>query len=581
MAINLPRFYSTKALPGTSGLVPISPGMASKPYEALSRAGEKIEGLGQHAANVFDILNKAEEAVNADKIGHEIDDEYEQKNLTYLDRADHINFEKDAKAFNDMSLQKWLSDPRIKDNPRLGQAIEKHLRNKSSGLMSGMRRQKAILIGQEGEATWNRDKIEATGEWGRAIDLIGKEIAKEKLTAKGRFFVNRGVISKIKFDVDMQAFDGDAEKSELITLTNINPQQAIINIDKGVYKTFSNTELAQRKVLAQNELEVQNKKKEAEKEKLIFDSSYYTVKKDWGSNYEMMIKSLSDVGYLKKNNIPIDIKNRLVVTLKAEESLFYGDIQNDFLSKLQAGTLTELEVQRSKLPATSLGQGDKNWFIEKLNAKRVKGDEAFIHSNPRVYGETLRSIVLSPGKWDKNKIWALMGISDDKGSPMGLDPRDTAQLWKLWEDLSKTDPAIAKKYGALPQAVDRLEEYRNNAFFVELSGAVDNMGKPIITREEVIKNDQAHYLALQQLQERVAKGEDPFTALSEIMKKPTEEKAKSWYDKWWGNVNAWFPSAPKKLLTPKPSSPPQGNKEGRYDVNGVIWNWSKAKGWYQ
>jgi hypothetical protein len=32
---------------------------------------------------------------------------------------------------------------------------------------------------------------------------------------------------------------------------------------------------------------------------------------------------------------------------------------------------------------------------------------------------------------------------------------------------------------------------------------------------------------------------------------------------------------------PNPTSPPPGNKEGRYDIDGTVWNWTKSKGWYQ
>jgi len=256
MAINLPRFYSTKELPGKSGLVPVSPGMASKPYEALAGAGQDVEKLGLHAANVFyqmsekekaekekvkketqrkervatkekEIIDKAAEAVMADKVGHEIDDEYEQKSFSYGEREDQGNLEKDAQTFNKTAMAKWSSDPRIAGNPRLTAVIEKHVRDKAANLVTGTRRQRAIIINKEGDAEWERDKNEGFKTWAETIDPVEKDIAKTKLATKGEIFVGRGIIFRDKYEADMRNFDKNA-KAVASDLADVNADKAIM-----------------------------------------------------------------------------------------------------------------------------------------------------------------------------------------------------------------------------------------------------------------------------------------------------------------------------------------------------------------
>jgi len=128
----------------------------------------------------------------------------------------------------------------------------------------------------------------------------------------------------------------------------------------------------------------------------------------------------------------------------------------------------------------------------------------------------------------------------------------------------------------LTQALHRLEEYRKSFFFVT------SEKEGVVTSKESVENDQIHYAIQQELLRRVENEEnpeDPFVVINDVMKRYTEKKARGFWDKVFDFVS---PSAPPPMeKQEKPKIPPSGEKEGRYEVNGAIWNWTKTKGWYK
>ncbi len=463
----------------------------------------------------------------------------------------------------------------------------------SNDLKKMVRLKKAQIISERALAGLSKSLDKQANRYANALSDSEREMVMNEVEIEANtVFLTHSINEKQRDDV-VKGFKKQGQVATLVNAKSTEDPNQIRNVinrlDKGEFDSFDIEERATARAQLSQSLKLAEKSKETEAEKLSIENGYNVLKSQYKTDYQGMFQALSNPKWLKENNLSSQRKHNLEIILRAEGSTFYNNIQDDFLTKLQKGTLTEGEIMRSQLPATGLGQGDKTWFLDKLNTKRLKGDEGFIHSNPRIYGETLRDIIINPDKWDKNKIFSIMGTSDSQGKPTGLSANDAGQLWKLWESQKTTDPVIAKKFTSIQQVLERLETYRKNYFFIE----PETEGE--IKPQEAVKNDQNHYLVQQNLLERIEKGEDPFTALGEIMKPYTQNKSKSWFDKYFGGVtNFLWPPAPEKPLPKgkspfaqegekinKPTPPPPGNKEGRYDIGGIEWKWTKTRGWYQ
>ncbi len=152
MAKILPRFYSTKGLPEKSGLVPISPRMAGLPFEAMSQAGEKIEGLGLRAANVFDQIKERERIASDALQAIELDNTLKNESLgiadKFKDRVDYENFDKDIE--NEINSLRGRISPK-EASPALNLAFEKTFNQESFHLKTTVKAKKYDVMNQRGK----------------------------------------------------------------------------------------------------------------------------------------------------------------------------------------------------------------------------------------------------------------------------------------------------------------------------------------------------------------------------------------------------------------------------------------------
>ncbi len=184
----LPRFYSTKGLPEKSGLVPISPRMAGLPFEEMSQAGEKIEGLGLHAANVFDQIKekelKAIRETKAMEYGQQLDQEF-----TSL---------KEELSQSDSDFEKWepvLSEKakKIKDkyesqlmvnggvDRELGITGNKLFNHYLSDFNASLRVKRLRIINERGQASFLKEK-------GKMLDQYTNESDPQKRNVLSKMF---------------------------------------------------------------------------------------------------------------------------------------------------------------------------------------------------------------------------------------------------------------------------------------------------------------------------------------------------------------------------------------------------------
>lgn len=243
MAITLPRFYSTKELPGKSGLVPVSPGMAAKPFEALSQAGENVERLGLHAANVFGRINEQEriasDALQALELEINLKKETEKIAESFRDRIDYENFDKDVDN-QILSLKERLSPK--EPSQALNLAFEKSFNQQAFHLNSTIKAKKYDVMNQRGKIAFGAILDQAYQDYSDTNDPVKREIIKNQLEIQGEILRGKHAIDPLWIDQKLSAFEKDAKKvaSDLADVKAdkaimANPGQAYINLQDSKY----------------------------------------------------------------------------------------------------------------------------------------------------------------------------------------------------------------------------------------------------------------------------------------------------------------------------------------------------------
>jgi len=529
-------------------------------------AGRVEEAIGEVGQTIFDITTRIEAKKQAQREASQLSD----IQLDMVNISRNTARELQRKPDPDTYFSDWSNAYDVAAKERLAGIKSQNLRAQADVML---KRLKISEMPQQ-EAYGNRLFLEVgrAGLIRRTDEFARLGMKEEGLKATEDAILN-GIISaddgenlKIRF-----AYRLDLSKAR--EEINRNPEKAeeiLAKYDLPPEDKVSLSEIAER--LA----EKRQNERDARKvdEAIVFLKEPHDVM-GIGYDYPGMINKLRSVPFQKELGLTPKQAVQAQNLLQSEMNTTYDSIQQDFLKKLQERTLTDTEIINSALPATGLIQGDKEWWLRKLEQRQQpQNADGFLHSNPRVYAETMVDVIKRPEMWNKDKIFALVGLSDKDGKPIGLKADDALRIWNIHTQLMKPDPALAKKFTALQQALERLDNYRKAFFFVEPKKEGE------ISHIEVVTNDILHYSVQQDLLRRVDDGDDPFIALGEIMETYVKEKTKGFFDR---VLNWVLPSAPPVPTLPgtAPTTPPPEEKEGKYEVNGVIWNWTKAKGWYR
>jgi len=540
----LPRFYSTRGAPERSALVPVSPTMMGLEMEEVGKAGERLTQLGQIG---WELSQKIEEAADAEKIlntHYKLKDDFRAAEEKFNQRRDYDKFEDDSNK--EMEAIRQAYEPSLTSD-NLRKAFDRSFMAQSSTLKDVLLKKKVNIITENALGAFDRTFKEGIDEYKNADENKRKAI-KANLELESEILVSRNIMTPQVRERALANFDVMAEENreifekgnivDRLNLKNSEEQKLLIeDLDKGVFSKIDALEKATYRGKANENIRTLVKEEEERKDKMKTLELVDDVKTAFkGMGKEVMIKQLQDPEYLKDKGATLTQGSQAITFLTNElatEAVFekerWGRTQNTFLQKLNRGTLTEGEVMMSDLPATVLSQGDKAWFIDKIKERKFK-DLAYTHSNPRVFGETLRSVVMNPKAWDRKNIWDMIGKADKEGNPMGLSPEHAWKIDTIWSNLVKEDPTLSKKYVPFQQSILRLEEYRRGFFFIEPKEK-DSKGNLIVSKEETIENDRLHHINLLKFIDMVEKGEDPNIALGIIMKDYVEKKTKSFWDK--------------------------------------------------
>jgi len=239
----LPRFYSTKELPSKSGLVPISPQQASRPFEAMSQAGEKIEGLGLRAANVFDQIKERERIASDALQAVELDNTLKNESLGIADkfkgRTDYENFDKDIE--NEITSLRGRISPK-EPSPALNLAFEKGFNQEAFHLRNTIKAKKYDVMNKRGKIAFGAILDRAYQDYADTDDPTKRKIIKNELEIQGEILRGKNPIDPLWIDDKLRTFEKSA-KTVASDLADVkadkaimaNPGQAYINLQDSKY----------------------------------------------------------------------------------------------------------------------------------------------------------------------------------------------------------------------------------------------------------------------------------------------------------------------------------------------------------
>lgn len=486
--------------------------------------------------------------------------------------------------------------------------------NKKAELVAGV---KDEVLSRRIEHQLNRQIIHT------ALQEAGKGRAKENSRLLGSFeemiakAENRGDIAEVAritkevvalgLATDSWMVKRNAIASEVVDRALITQQLSSNNAEtlNGListidgYKTLNPYEKAKITADARRVVELIQEKEAREEKERRTTNAYSYFKKSYGSNYDLMFQSLRDPAVHEKFKLTPEQAAQLSSVLKQEQHQAYNAVQDLFLAKLHKGTLTEVEVMRSNLPATGLGQGDKSWFFDMIKRRTEQSHIGFTHNNGKVYADIMMQILTKPETVDlKEHVYSKVGLSDGQ-NPTGITGDSALKFKAILESMQRPDP-FNQRNESTKRASEALGRYLNKNMFVQ----PDDPEK--LTKAEAHTNEVNYQKAVREFGERVfTTGEDPLSALDAVMKPYVMEKAFRFFnplmpkdeepfapqitrkpatpkDKEHGKGKPPIDADPEKQLLSFPTGNPPGNKEGVYMMDdGSTFNWTKAKGWHQ
>jgi len=146
-----------------------------------------------------------------------------------------------------------------------------------------------------------------------------------------------------------------------------------------------------------------------------------------------------------------------------------------------------------------------------------KAENPFLNSDPKVFGEVISSLYLSPEDWNEGEIIKYMG--------KGLSVQHTLYALKEYERLTKV-PA-PKKDSQLALGIRILNRAAAEGMFI---------GKDLKTEAtdlEIINNYSMHAKTLSELISRANAEEDPIAVTKELMKPYVDRKIERWIKRAW------------------------------------------------
>ncbi len=418
MAVKLlPRFYSTKKLPEKSGLVPISPQMAARPFEAMSQAGEKIEGLGLHAANVFDVLaQKERQAIRQTKaleLGESLDNDFNQLTEELSTLSDYEKFVPEMEKKKNTIKEKYLSQLNIDGTPDrdLTFTYEKMFSTKSSQFMNDVRRKKLMIITERGQAALFKDLDKDLANYAMAIDEGTKLRAKNDFEIKVESNVGT-LLTGDQAHALVKSFETNALKKEKELIEErkgivrqkiiLDPIQTEIDLIGGRYDSFLKTQDAKADMLEQvnraSKIQLnENEKKIKEQQKIAHDDEDRQVgdlfmKGEYTQAYSLAQQSKFLTGDEKRTWATSIESASKVKEEKIDPGVEAAEIVmiNDLISK----NVDPRVIRNSIVISPRLSAGNKEQYINKIETKL----SAEIADGKRQGYQDIKDIIFPPAR---------------------------------------------------------------------------------------------------------------------------------------------------------------------------------------
>ena len=219
----IPRFWSTKGMPGVSGQVPVSPGIMGKEGMAWGEAGERVEQLGR---NAFEAFRKLDEAAEAEKIlntHYDLQDEFRNAAETFAERTDYEKFDDDLAKEEDRIRSKYEGKLTTR-NTRM--AFDRTFRTSSGSLKDALLHKKAQIITNNALGAFGRTYGESIKNYIATNDPQVRDYIKSNMELEAEMLVGRGIMKPADRDKLVGTFDAQAEESQIRNIGLADPLKA-------------------------------------------------------------------------------------------------------------------------------------------------------------------------------------------------------------------------------------------------------------------------------------------------------------------------------------------------------------------
>lgn len=223
MAVQIPRFYSAKGLPGQGALVPVSPKMTGAEAEAWEGVGGQVEKLGEEGFRAFRKLEEAAETEKILNIHYDMKDEFGVMADRFKERRDYDKFDDDFRRESEIIRGRYGAKVTSKD---MQLAFDKSFRSMTSDLKGTLLHQKARIITENALGAFNRTYDGAVGEYIASNDERVRRAIKMNLELEAQVLVSRNIMKPTDADNLIGTFDAKADEAQVRTIGVVDPLKA-------------------------------------------------------------------------------------------------------------------------------------------------------------------------------------------------------------------------------------------------------------------------------------------------------------------------------------------------------------------
>ncbi len=218
------RYERKVSIPGQGPNVEMNPASAGNVGEAISKFGQAGTNIASGMLAYQEMEKKAERGVEAARLENNLKLSFDDAAGSFGERVDYLKFDEDAKTTLQGIKEQHID--KIEDNV-LKRAAQRVFEAQSFSFLSGVRKQKARAITQEGQGQWQIIYDRALKDWVNDPTPEGKRAVSDQLQLKGYELVDRNILKPKEAEKQLQDFQAKGEEVYIRQIINGDPERAL------------------------------------------------------------------------------------------------------------------------------------------------------------------------------------------------------------------------------------------------------------------------------------------------------------------------------------------------------------------